>query len=84
MEAQVETLSFLAREKKDNNQSKTNKQPELPENQTAWNSNKQGGKETFTRPVGETGSQGDGQGNREGGEDPAQQGGESREPGGAG
>ena len=32
-------------QKKDNNQSKINKQPEVQENQTAWSSNKQGIKE---------------------------------------
>ena len=42
MEAQVETLHFLAQPKEDNNQSKINKQPEVPENQTAWNSDNQG------------------------------------------
>ena len=33
--------------KKDNNQFKSNKQAELPENRTVWNSNNQGIKETF-------------------------------------
>ena len=33
----------------DNNQSKNNKQPDMPENQTAWNSDNQGVKETFTQ-----------------------------------
>ena len=32
-------------QKEDNNQSKINKQPEAPENQTAWNSDNQGIKE---------------------------------------
>ena len=45
MEGQVETLHFLAHKKEDNNQSKINKQPEVPENQIAWNSNNQGMKE---------------------------------------
>ena len=35
-------------QKKDNNQS-NNKQPEVPENQTAWNYGNQGVKETFTQ-----------------------------------
>ena len=35
--------------KEDNNQSKNNKQPEVPENQTAWNSNNQGIKETVNQ-----------------------------------
>ena len=34
-------------QKKDNNKFKNKKQPELPEHQTAWNSDNQGGKETF-------------------------------------
>ena len=46
-------LCFLAQpmhnKKKDNNQFKNNKQPELPENQTARNSDNQGVKETFTQ-----------------------------------
>ena len=46
MEGQVETLHFLAHKKEDNNQSKINKQPEVPENQIAWNSNNHGIKET--------------------------------------
>ena len=33
----------------DNNQSKINKQPEVPENQTAWNSHNQGGKEKINQ-----------------------------------
>ena len=33
-------------QKEDNNQCKINKQPEVPENQTAWKSNNQGIKET--------------------------------------
>ena len=45
MEAWVETLHLLNNQKEDNNQSKINKQPEVPENQTAWNSNNQGIKE---------------------------------------
>ena len=36
-------------QKKDNNQSKNNKHSEVPENQTAWNSDNQGVKETFTQ-----------------------------------
>ena len=46
-EAQVETLQFLVQPKKDNNQFKNKRQPELPENQTAWISHNQGIKETF-------------------------------------
>ena len=46
MEAQVESLLFLAQQKEDNNQSKINKQPEVPENQTAWNSDNHRIKET--------------------------------------
>ena len=43
MEAQVETLPFLAQPKGGYiNQSKTNKQTEVPENQTAWNSDNPG------------------------------------------
>ena len=38
-------------QKKDNNQFKHNKQPEVPENQTAWNSDNQGVKEIFTQPT---------------------------------
>ena len=34
-------------QKKDNNKFKNSKQPELPENQTAWNFDNQGNKETF-------------------------------------
>ena len=45
-EAQVVTLHFLPQPKGDNNQSKINKQPEVPENQTAGNSNNHGTKET--------------------------------------
>ena len=43
----------------DNNQSKINKQPEVPENQTAWNSDNQGIKETAnqTNQTGEKGGQ---------------------------
>ena len=37
---------FLAQPNEDNNQSKINKQPEVPENQTTWSSNNQGIKET--------------------------------------
>ena len=36
----------MQNQKEDNNQSKINKQPELPENQTAWNSDNQGIEET--------------------------------------
>ena len=36
-------------QKEDNNQSKNNKQPKVPENQTAWNSNNQGIKETVSQ-----------------------------------
>ena len=36
-------------QKKNNNQFKNNKQPEVPENQTACNSDNQGVKETFTQ-----------------------------------
>ena len=36
-------------EKEDNNKSKINKQPEVPENQTAWNSNNQGIKDTVNQ-----------------------------------
>ena len=49
MEAWVETLHFLHNQKEDNNQSKINKQPEVPENQTAWNSNNNGIKETVKK-----------------------------------
>ena len=53
-------------QKKGNNQFKNNKQPELSENQTAWNSNNQDVKETFIQ-ISRRG--GDGQ---PGGEDPWQ------------
>ena len=36
-------------QKEDNNQSKINKYPEVPENQTAWNSDNQGIKETVNQ-----------------------------------
>ena len=36
-------------QKEDKNQSKNNKQPEMPENQTAWNSDSQGIKETVNQ-----------------------------------
>ena len=36
-------------QKEDNNQSKFNKQPEVPENQTAWNSDNQGIKEKINQ-----------------------------------
>ena len=36
----------LNNQKEDNSQSKISKQPEVPENQTAWNSDNQGVKET--------------------------------------
>ena len=53
MEAWVETLHLLHNQKEDNNQSKINKQPEVPENQTAWNSDNHGNKQSHrtTRPV---------------------------------
>ena len=53
----------MYKQKKDNNQFKNNKQPELPENETAWNSNNQGVKHS-PRPVGEV-EMGDGQLDRE-------------------
>ena len=40
-------LCFLHNQKKDNSQFKNKNQSELPENQTAWNSNNQGDKVTF-------------------------------------
>ena len=39
------SLASSHNQKEDNNQSKINKQPEVPENQTAWNSDNQGMKE---------------------------------------
>ena len=45
MEAQVERLCFLHNQKKDNNQFKNEKQPDLPENRTVWKSDKQEVKE---------------------------------------
>ena len=36
-------------QKEDNNQSKINKQPEVPENQAAWNSDNQGIKEKINQ-----------------------------------
>ena len=42
MEAYIEPFASSHNQKEDNNQSKINKQPEVPENQTAWNSNNQG------------------------------------------
>ena len=45
MEAQVETLHFLVHQKEDNKQSEINKQPEVPENQTAQTSDNRGIKE---------------------------------------
>ena len=59
MEAQVETPHFLAQPKEDNNQSKINKQPEVPENQIAWNSINQTIKETVnqTNQMSKTGGQ---------------------------
>ena len=47
MDAYVDTLCFasLYNQKKDTNQFKDKKQPELPENQTAWKSDNQGVKE---------------------------------------
>ena len=46
-------LRFLAHQNKDNSQLKNRKQPDLPENQTAWESNNQGAKEeTFTQSGG--------------------------------
>ena len=46
-------------QKEDNNQSKISKQPEVPENQTAWNSNNQRIKETVnqTNQTSKTGRQ---------------------------
>ena len=40
-------LASLYNQKKDNNQFKNKKQPELPENHTVWKSDKQRVKETF-------------------------------------
>ena len=45
MEVWVETLNFLTQPKEYNDQSKISKQSEVPENQTACNSNNQGIKE---------------------------------------
>ena len=42
-------LRFLTQPKKDNNQLKNNKQPEVPENQTTWNSDNQGIKEIVSQ-----------------------------------
>ena len=42
-------LHPLHNQKKDNNQSKNNKKPEVPEYQTAWNSDNPEVKETFTQ-----------------------------------
>ena len=39
-------FTSLHNQKEDNNQSKINKQPDVPENQTAWCSDNQGIKET--------------------------------------
>ena len=45
-------------QKKDNNKFKNSKQPELPENQTAWNFDNEGSKETINQTGGkEMGSQ---------------------------
>ena len=77
MEAVVETLHFLAQQKKGNNQFKDNKQPEVPENQTAWNYDNQGVKETFTQ----TSRRGR---DRQPSEQEAQQGGGPHRRGGAG
>ena len=49
MEVQVETPCFLVQPKEEYNQFKNNKQPEVPENQTAWDSDNQGAKETWTQ-----------------------------------
>ena len=40
-------FASLHNQRKDNNQFKNNKQPEMPEYQPAWNSDNQGIKETF-------------------------------------
>ena len=42
-------FASLHNQNKDNNQSKNNKQPEVTEKQTAWNSDNEGIKETFTQ-----------------------------------
>ena len=49
MEAQVESFTSSNNQKEDNNQYKINKQPKVPENQTAWNSNNQGIKEKINQ-----------------------------------
>ena len=49
MEVQVGTLASLHNQKEDNNQSKNNKQSEVSENQTAWNSDNQEIKETVNQ-----------------------------------
>ena len=64
-------------QKEDNNQFKFNKQPEVPENQTAWNYDNQGVKETFTQ----TSRRGR---DRQPSEQEAQQGGGPHRRGGAG
>ena len=57
-------FTSLHNQKEDKNQPKNNKQPEVPENQTAWNSNNQGIKETVNqmnrtsqKETGQTGGQ---------------------------
>ena len=49
MEAQVEPYTSSHNQKDDNSQSKINKQPEAPKNQTAWNSDNQGTKEKINQ-----------------------------------
>ena len=49
VEAWVETLCSSHNQKEHNNQSKVNKQPEVPESQTAWNSDNQGIKEKINQ-----------------------------------
>ena len=47
----LKCFTSLHNQKKDNNQFKNKKQPEVPESQTAWKSDNEGVKET-SRPVG--------------------------------
>ena len=70
MEAQVDTLCFLAQPKEGQQQFKNKKQLELTENRTVWKSNNEGVKEETFIQTGRRGEDG-----QLGGEDSGQNGG---------
>ena len=57
-------FTSLHNQKEDNNQAEINKQPKVPENQTAWNSNNKGIKEKINQNN-QTGKEADGVGKSE-------------------